>query len=138
MTNYFKKEKKCSISFSVDVILQNETSAGSCGSSSFIISLTSYFKTLRYSALNCVNSVTVISSYFTIKCKTEGKGKPVHRVLQYNHFQPRHILGFCIHVLFLSRLPPDIFDGCVKNIEIGETYTTMNLESESMLNFINQ
>lgn len=49
-----------------------------CGSSSFIVSFNEYFKILH--ASNCTASVTLISSCFLNKCKTDGKRKPVHRV----------------------------------------------------------
>lgn len=129
MTSCFKKEEESYLpclhrecekavrslislkSDSVFLLRKVQVQAG-CGSSSFIIHLMKYFKILHYSASNRATSVTLISNCFVNKCKVEGKGKPVHRVL----VQPHSIQGyFCILYsnCYLVRTS-DTFDEWVK------------------------
>lgn len=69
---------------------------------------------------------------FISKCKIEGKGKPVRGVPPVQPLASQRYFC-CILILFLSGLPPDAFDGQVKNIEVGQTFIPAYLLSELIL-----
>lgn len=110
-----------------------------CGSSSFIISFNEYFKILHFSASNCTASVTLTSSCFLNKCKTDGKRKPVHRVFPV---QPHSIWSyFCLLYPnpFLTRISSILVmerwnTNCL--YKAGETFVAVYQVLDVVFNFI--
>lgn len=114
-----------------------------CGISSFIISFNEYFKILHSSASNCTASVTLISSCFLSKCKTDrkrktdGKRKPVHRVspvqphsLWSYFFFPNSFLTRTSSILLMERWNTS----CL--YKAGETFVAVYQVLDVVFNFI--